>query len=131
MNALRCKSFLIFASLVHGEYTPVKCDRTAFRNNIGQIFRHRRSVPDEHLHQADAAAFQLIRGLEEVPAVGPQARIIRRNDSRPVRAAEACNILPCFKMFSDIFALVEIGGGNDICVDSLFSHQSAQPGNSF
>ena len=123
--------FFIFLSFLHREYTSVKGDRPALRNASAQIFRNRRRLSHEHLHQPDTAAFQFILCLEEISPVRPQPSVVSGNDYRSVRTAESGNILSCLKMFPHIFTLVKVCSRHNIGVNPFFCHKRPKRNNPF
>ena len=97
---------------------------------LRQLLRQKRGdgghVGLAHAHQLDAAARQLIRRLQEVAAVGPEARFILGNNGGSGRTGKACDIRSCFKVSSYIFRFMVIGGRNQISVHAVGSHFFAE-----
>lgn len=74
------------------------------------------------LHEADVRALELLRCLEKVPPVGPQARPVGKDQQGAGGAGEAGDVFPAGKVFPHVLAAVKISGGDEIRVDLMFSH---------
>ena len=74
------------------------------------------------LHEADAAALQLLGRLEKIAAVGPETGPVGKDQKGPGGAGEAGEILPAGKMRPHIFAAVKVSGGDQIGVDMILGH---------
>ena len=75
---------------------------------------------------ADAAAFQLLPCLQEIAAIRPQTRPVRRHHQRTCAAREAGNIVPPAEVRADVLRRVEIIRGDDLEVDAVRLHGAAK-----
>ena len=110
-----------------GVHDPaIKAKRGMSGQDIAQIGFDRWDALVAHTHQLDAAAFQLLRGLDEITAVGPQLRLIGREYTSAGRTGKAAHVLSCLEMITYIFGFVEIGCRNDIGIHAMRLHLGAQ-----
>ena len=73
-------------------------------------------VGDARGMEFDAGTGELLAGLDEEAAVGPEAGVVLGNDQVAGFAGEAAEPFDLFPTRCDVFAAVGIGGGDDHCV---------------
>ena len=84
-----------------------------------------------HLHQFDAAAGQLLFGLQKITRIGPEFSLIGAHGQGAGAAAESRQISTILEMFGHVFALMIIGRGHNAQIDVEGFHVESQARQSF
>ena len=120
------RNALITLVLPRRDDSAVKAQRLTGFKRLFDVLRNRRDARLAHLAQLDAAAFQLLPRLQEIAAIRPQTRPVRRHHQRTCAAREAGNIVPPAEVRADVLRRVEIIRGDDIEVDAVRLHGAAK-----
>ena len=120
------RNALIALILPRRDDSAVKAQRLTGFKRFFEVLRDRRDTRLAHLAQFDAAAFQLLPRLQEIAAIRPQTRPVRRHHQRTCAAREAGNIVPPAEVRADVLRRVKIIRGDDIKVDAVRLHGAAK-----
>ena len=112
--------FLQCQNRFQGEYLSVQSDCPAALGQ--QPIGHVGAVGHLKTHQVDAAARELLAGLQEIARVGPQAGSPKGHGQCTGTSAEPAQILAILEMVGDIFALVDIVAGDDAGIHTAGAH---------
>ena len=109
-------------ALSGGHAAAVKRKNLVLSQMFTEIFLNGRNARLAHLHEADAAALQLLGSLDKIASVCPEQRFLIRYQRGSCRTCKTGQVCSAFEIITDIFGAVEIFRGHKKGVHAFLFH---------
>ena len=116
----------VLAHIDHREQPPVECQHRILGQHLSQPLGDCGLAGHIFLEQRYAAALQLLLGLQEIAAVGPQPSLFLRDNCRSIASRKARDPVTEFPILGRIFTLVGVGAGYNHRIDIDPAHCLSQ-----
>ena len=116
------------AGALHTDDRRVHADGGPARERLREILLEGGHVPVPDREQLEAAAPELLPGLEVIAPVGPEAAALQPHDELAGRAREPAHPLPARPVFGHVLALVRIARRHEVGRDLVLAHRVAEAG---
>ena len=109
-------------ALSGGHAAAVKRKNLVLSQMFTEIFLNGRNARLAHLHEADAAALQLLGSLDKIASVCPEQRFLIRYQRGSCRTCKTGQVCSAFEIITDIFGAVKIFRRHQKGVHAFFFH---------